>query len=86
MTCPRHKHCFYTGLEPGLCWLCHASTAKCGGEHGIAPLDNSWHVSRYATIRNPALYEGQPLNPKEASNGHTPRPQPQESLCMEVSS
>jgi hypothetical protein len=64
--CPRHKHCAYTGTEPGLCQTCHASAAKCAGRHGNAPADGSWRLGATARPLNPALREGQYLHPREA--------------------
>lgn len=27
MTCPRHSHCAFTGLEEDRCWFCHTTQA-----------------------------------------------------------
>ncbi len=62
--CPRHKHCAYTGTEPGLCRVCHASENKCAGRHGGAPYIG-WD-SGIATDRHPALKAGKSIHPREA--------------------
>lgn len=73
--CPRHKHCAYTGTEPGLCATCHASTGKCAGRHGGAPNDG-WR-SGVARGGSPTLQLGQYNHPGEAHKANwtptTPR-------------
>ena len=76
MSCARHNHCAYTGTEPGLCAVCHASTAKCAGRHGRAPADGSWRMGAVAKPLNPVLHEGQPLHPREARADSSTCPQP----------
>lgn len=67
-TCPRHRHCAYTGDEPELCSICHATTAKCGGRHGKAPEDNTWVRGKAAGKTNGTLREGQALHPYEVGS------------------
>ena len=74
--CQRHKHCAYSGSEPGLCPVCHATTAKCGGKHGLAPADGSWKRGALARPKNPVLHEGQYLHPMDAVKANSPCPQP----------
>jgi hypothetical protein len=62
--CPRHKHCAYTGTEPGLCRTCHTATTKCAGKHGGAPYIG-WD-SGVAGDLHPALRTGQSIHPREA--------------------
>lgn len=64
--CPRHKHCAYTGTEPGLCPTCHASTAKCAAKHGVSPTDGSWKRGFAAGMTHGTLKPGQSLHPTEA--------------------
>jgi hypothetical protein len=77
--CLRHKHCAYTGSEPGLCPTCHASTSKCAGRHGHAPADGSWRLGATARPLNPVLREGQPLHPREALTASSSWPTAPES-------
>lgn len=67
--CPRHKHCAYTGNEPGLCNVCHASEAKCGEMHGQPPSydPNSWGAGVVTNPRHPSLKLGQPFSPFTAA-------------------
>jgi hypothetical protein len=59
--CARHKHCAYSGCEPGLCPICHATETKCAGKHGGEP-DGGW-TRGYATEASNTLRPGQPNNP-----------------------
>jgi hypothetical protein len=68
--CPRHKHCAYTGTEPGLCPICHASHVKCGGSHGQTPADG-WSRG-VATGKHSTLRAGQYQNPLEAAKRLSP--------------
>ena len=63
--CPRHRHCAYSGTEPGLCPTCHATNAKCGGRHGQDPGDGSWRRGVAAGRTHPTLRPDQPLHPGE---------------------
>lgn len=82
MTCPRHRHCAYTGTELGTCPTCHASVAKCAGQHGARPVDG-WgeHTRRgvrvlVATGDTATLRAGQHYDPRKQSASSTPVPQP----------
>lgn len=66
--CPRHRHCAYTGTEPGLCPTCHARTAKCAGLHGKAPSDGSWKRGQAAGQTHGTLRPGQALHPDEVGS------------------
>ena len=81
MTCPRHKHCAYTGTEPGLCQVCHASEAKCAGRHGGAPYDK-WSRGiaggSHATLR-----VGQYNDPREAAKASSPLATPPDHMVFE---
>jgi hypothetical protein len=76
MTCTRHKHCAYTGTEPGRCPACHATTQKCGGRHGGAPADGGWRLGAVAKPTNATLRAGQPLHPGEAGKASSSWLQP----------
>lgn len=77
--CPRHKHCAYTGSEPGLCRMCHASERKCNGKHGGRPVDGWGEVKKAAraSATHKALKEGQYIDPalavKDSDGGAKPR-------------
>ena len=78
--CPRHKHCAYTGTEPGLCPMRHASTAKCAGRHGGRPVDG-WgeHTKRGVRVLVAAgdtatLRAGQHYDPSKQAQAGTPVP------------
>lgn len=80
-SCPRHKHCSYTGTEPRLCPICHASTAKCAGAHGGRPVDG-WgeHNKRgvrveVATGSTATLKPGQYYDPCKQALASTPVPE-----------
>ncbi len=75
--CPRHRHCAYTGTEPGLCPTCHASTGKCASRHGRAPY-SGWDTGA-AGATHPALIVGQHNDPRKASGSKLPRSTPQQS-------
>lgn len=66
--CPRHRHCAYTGTEPGLCLTCHSSTAKCAGRHGTNPGDGSWRRGVASGMTHGTLKPGQSLHPGEAGS------------------
>lgn len=74
--CPRHKHCAYTGTEPGLCPTCHATTATCAGSHGQDPGDGSWRRGVAAGKTHPTLRQGQPLHPGEVGSSKVAVRQP----------
>jgi hypothetical protein len=76
MTCPRHKHCAYTGTEPGLCPTCHASTKRCAGRHGMAPADGSWRRGFASGMTHGTLRQGQSLHPGEAGSSELTVRQP----------
>lgn len=80
MSCQRHKHCAYTGTEPGFCQTCHASVAKCAGRHGGRPTDG-WgeHTKRgvrvlVATGDTATLKAGQHYDPCKQAKAGTPPP------------
>jgi hypothetical protein len=67
--CPRHKHCAYTGTEPGLCPTCHSTEAKCAGTHGQTPASaggGRWLRGYAAGVTHPTLRSGASLHPAEA--------------------
>ena len=66
MSCPRHKHCAYTGTEPGLCSTCHASSAKCAGRHGKPQYGQGWGTGIVSSPVHPTLKVGQYIDPREA--------------------
>lgn len=68
LECSRHRHCAYTGTEPGLCPNCHAATTKCGGLHGVAPADGSWSRGWAAGKTHGTLKPGQALHPDEVGS------------------
>ena len=78
MTCSRHKHCAYTGTEPGLCPTCHASTGKCAGRHGGAPYDK-WSRGIVTSGSHATLRVGQHNDPRKASTAGTPPASVQQS-------
>lgn len=65
--CPRHRHCAYTGTEPGMCPTCHASPAKCAGRHGKPPYGQSWPSGVVTSLLHPTLKVGQYNDPREAA-------------------
>jgi len=82
MSCPRHKHCAYTGTEPGKCPLCHATFAKCSGKHGGRPVDG-WgdHTKRGVRVLvavgdTATLKAGQHYDPSKQVKASTPVPTP----------
>lgn len=77
--CPRHRHCAYTGTDPGLCPTCHASTGKCAGRHGQTPTDGGWRRGIASGLTHGALRPGQSLHPAEAGSQKLTVRQPPQS-------
>lgn len=87
--CSRHKHCAYTGTEPRLCAICHATTTKCAGLHGRRPVDG-WgeHTKRgvrvlVATGDTATLKAGQHYDPTKQVEADTPVPLRPQSISEE---
>ena len=76
--CPRHKHCAYTGTEPGLCPTCHATEAKCSGRHGKPASGQSWPSGVVTSPLHPTLKVGQYNDPRQAATASEQAPRPQQ--------
>lgn len=81
--CARHKHCAYRDDQPGLCPVCHATTAKCGGEHGGAPVPG-WERG-IAGKTSGTLKAGQYKDPRKALQSKVTGAQPAEPAVEQVS-
>lgn len=77
--CARHRHCAYTGTEPGLCPMCHASTGKCAARHGRNPGDGSWRRGIAAGMTHSTLRPGQSLHPADTDSPKLTVRQPRQS-------
>jgi hypothetical protein len=64
--CARHKHCAYRDDDPNRCPICHATPAKCRGEHGVMPFDG-WGGRGDGPVRghSPVLEQGQYFDPRK---------------------